>query len=341
MKVLVTGAGGFLGRYVVAALGQRGHSVRALIRMPRDGRPFESDADVESVHADLCLSSDLAEALDGVEVVVHLAAQLKGDDESRISETMKGTSWLVSEMAKHGVTRLVLASSFSVYDWRGAPAELCEDSPLDLDGVGRDGYAIAKIRQEQLVRAAAEKYGWELTILRPGAIWGPKAQCPPIIGQSVGPLHFVVAGSRMLPLTHVENCADAFAAVVGNAKAIGQTFNVVDEPQISAWRTMGQYLRRSGRGGIRIPVSYGTASSVIRLAYMFGKPVLGRRMPSILTPRRFEARFKPMRFASGKLQRLLGWAQRLTYDECVERTFRAPAIDAETLISVPTDGGIA
>jgi 2-alkyl-3-oxoalkanoate reductase len=322
MRVLVTGAGGFLGRHVVAALCRRGYVVRALVRKPLEsGTSGWNAANVEICVADLCAAPGLEDALTDTQAVIHLAAQMKGDDASRISNTINGTSRLLNAMASRGVRRLVLASSLSVYDWRHVREILDEESPVETDGAGRDGYAIAKIQQEQLVRIMAERHGWKLTVMRPGAIWGPQAEYPPIIGQSVGSIHVVVAGSRMLPLTHVVNCAEAFAAVVLDEKAFQQTFNVLDEPQISAWQYMEQYLRRNRRRGVRIPVSYGVAMSVARLASFLGKPVLGQKVPGLLDPRRFEARFKPLRYGSQKLKRVLDWVQPLKGDGYAEQFF--------------------
>ena len=73
MKVLVTGANGFLGRHVVRALLRRGHAVRALVRPASDVTSLGWGAEVELCRGDLRTSANLHEAFEGVDVLVHLA----------------------------------------------------------------------------------------------------------------------------------------------------------------------------------------------------------------------------------------------------------------------------
>src|SRR5258706_4717507 len=76
MKLLVTGATGFLGRYVVAEALSRGHSVRAVVRPAGDANKI--DGDVECVRVDLRTSRGLVEACRGVDTVIHCAAAKPG-----------------------------------------------------------------------------------------------------------------------------------------------------------------------------------------------------------------------------------------------------------------------
>ena len=77
-------------------------------------------------------------------------------------------------MAASACRRLVLCSSFTVYDYSSIDRILDEDSPVyqARDIYARDGYTIAKWWQERVTRRFVEKYGWDLTVLRPGNIWG-------------------------------------------------------------------------------------------------------------------------------------------------------------------------
>ena len=75
-------------------------------------------------------------------------------------------------MARVGTRRLVLVSTLSVYDWSGRGGELTEDSPLERHLERRDGYTITKTWQERLCRRYADAHGCDLTVLRPGFIWG-------------------------------------------------------------------------------------------------------------------------------------------------------------------------
>src|SRR5687767_14569916 len=126
MRVLVTGATGYLGRRVVRAFLNEGDDVRIVARSSARLEPewFEG---VDVVRADLCGPPLEARAFEGVDAVVHLAAALTGDEVSQFHCTVVGTERLLGAMAGSGVRRLVLASSLSVYDWKRARRKLRED----------------------------------------------------------------------------------------------------------------------------------------------------------------------------------------------------------------------
>jgi 2-alkyl-3-oxoalkanoate reductase len=322
MKVLVTGAGGFLGQRLVTALLRSGHTIRALVR---PGSPFDSmggAAAVEMFRADLNATDDLAPAFEDVDVLVHLAAAVTGNERSMFDASVHGTERLLASMVGSPCRRIVLASTFAVYDWSGIRSVLDEDSPLETEsGLRfRDAYAKAKFHQERVTRRLANEYGWDLTVLRPGYIWGRGrpdiAACCPGIGR----LLLVVGPATRLPLTHVVNCADLFAKAATDPRAIGRTFNVVDGPGEKIWTYVGDHLRRSGEGGIRVPLSYTLISAAIKVLYAAG---LNRRerLPSLLIPRRFEARLKPLLYSNRRVHEQLGWQPPLAYSDCMELTY--------------------
>ena len=74
--------------------------------------------------------------------------------------------------------RLVLASSLSVYQMAAPGDELTEEWPLAPDAPGLDAYASAKLAQEEVARRMSAARGWDLTILRPGFIWGTGRLAP-------------------------------------------------------------------------------------------------------------------------------------------------------------------
>src|SRR5687768_13362229 len=117
MKLLITGASGFLGRYTVAEALRRGHSVRAMVRSGNDPARFgwEGSPDLELVRADLRSRKGLVEALAGVDAVVHLAAAKSGDVYEQYAGTVVATENLLWAMTEARVKRLVHISSFSVY----------------------------------------------------------------------------------------------------------------------------------------------------------------------------------------------------------------------------------
>jgi UDP-glucose 4-epimerase len=328
MKVLVTGANGFLGSHVVDALRARGHSVRVLVRPAADLSRLGWPASVELFRADLRAARDLSRAFDGVDVLVHLAAAVTGGEDAQFAATVTGTERLLQAMIGSSCRRIVLASSFAVYDWSRIEGTLDETSPIEPtpDLYERDGYSVAKSWQERVTRRFAAANGWELTVLRPGFIWGRDHGYLSVCGQQLGPLHVVIGPFTRIPMTHVENCAGLFAIAAEHPNARGETFNVVDGPGERIWSYLGDHLRGTGQRGFRIPVPYLVVLAAVRFLFacVFRRNL---KLPHVLVPVRFESRLKPLRFSNERARRLLGWTPTLDYAECLARTYGGRARD--------------
>lgn len=324
MRALVTGANGFLGRHTVGALLARGHQVRALVRPAARLEELAWPSAVEVVRADLRSARDLEAAFADVDVLVHLAASVSGGDDAMFSSTVVGTERLLAAMARTRCRRLVLASSFSVYDWSKINGTLDESSPVEPapDLYERDGYAIAKSWQERVTRRFAEQHRWDLIVLRPGFIWGRGHGFFAAMGHQMGSLYLVVSPLAHVPMTHVENCADLFALAAEDQRATGHTFNVVDGPGERIWSFLGRYLRGVGERAFRVPIPYHFARPVIGIAFatLFKRNL---KLPHVLIPCRFEARLKPLKYNHRKASDLLGWRPPLALEECLRKTFGA------------------
>jgi 2-alkyl-3-oxoalkanoate reductase len=322
MRALVTGAGGFLGRHVVGALLARGIEVRAMVRPAAPLEALRWSPSVEVFRADLRTSHELPRAFEGVDVLLHLAAVVSGSEDAQFAGTVVGTERLLDAMAASACRRLVLCSTFSVYDYSSTRRTLDEDSPLHQvpDVYTRDGYTVAKWWQERVTRGFAEKHGFELTVLRPGFIWGRDHDYLAALGLQVGRHHLVIGPLTRIPMTHVENCADVFALAAADPRARGKTFNVVDSPGERIWSYLSDHMRGSAQPGWRLPIPYWLAISMVRLAFatVFRRAT---KVPSILIPRRFESRLKPLRFENRKLRETLGWTPPLDYRQCLARTY--------------------
>lgn len=299
MTVLVTGAGGFLGRAVVAALASRGHAVRAGVRRLPDGAAWP--AGVQPVLCDVGSGAGLAEACAGAEAVIHLAAAMGGSPQQQEAVAVDGTRRLVGLMDPSA--RLLLASSFAVYDWRRVGDALDEHSPLlDDSAPGLDPYARAKLRQERLARALCAERGIGLTVLRPALIWSSQRRDLSCLGPGTARARLVLDPGRPLRLVHVDSCASAFAAAL-DPRAIGHTFNVDDASGITA----RDYAAACGVR-LRLPVPVGLAAPLAAAAGRLLTPLVGAdRLPGLLAPGRLRARFHPARAGHAALHRLLGW----------------------------------
>ena len=128
--------------------------------------------------------------------------------------------------------KVVLVSSFGVYGTAGIKrgALVDEDTPLEPNPERRDTYSQAKLRQEKLFRAYQERHGFPLVVVRPGVIYGPGGT--PIssrVGLTVPGLFLHLGGRNLLPLTYVDNCAEAIVVAGERGASDGQAYNVVDD----------------------------------------------------------------------------------------------------------------
>jgi UDP-glucose 4-epimerase len=322
VRALVTGANGFLGVHVVSALLARGHEVRALVRPAADAGELERRGAKDIVRGDLRASHELERVFGGVDVLVHLAAAVSGGEDAQFASTVVGTERLLDAMSRTACRRIVLASSFSVYDWSAIDRVLDERSPIEAgpDLYERDGYSIAKSWQERITRRFANEHGASLAVLRPGFIWGRDHADLAALGMKAGPLRLVIGPGSRMPMTHVENCADLFAVAAQDPRAAEETFNVVDGEGERVWNFLGHYLEGTGEKAWRIPIPYRPTYWIVKAAY---QTVFRRntKLPQILIPCRLESRLKPLRYTNAHARDVLGWVPPLSFEQCLARTF--------------------
>jgi UDP-glucose 4-epimerase len=145
------------------------------------------------------------------------------------------------------------------------------------------------------------------------------------MGRRVGRAYVLIGPATRLPLTHVENCADAIVAATESRGAIGRVFNVVDGDDVRVWRYAREHSRGTDRRGVPIPVPYAVGMGLARLAGATSRVFFGPKgkLPSLLTPQRFEAQFKPLRYSNRRLREVLGWTPPLSFRDCLARTYGA------------------
>ena len=314
MKVLVTGAGGFLGRAVAQTAQRAGHQVLA---MQRPASPSPMADGITVLAGDLRQMGEWSEALGGVDAVVHCAASF-GDLPEQLAGTVLGTENLLAALPE-SVSRIVHVSSFSVYDfdapsWRGC---LDEDTPLESDPLRRDAYTQTKMIQERLVRDHAGRNGLELVVVRPGAIYGPGKDWDYGRVLRVGPVDLIFGPFTPMRLIHVENCADAIVAALTTPVSEPLTINLVDHEQPGHWR----YHRLAGKAGvplgIGVPVPYWTVKALGAAARAASRMFFaGRaRLPELLDSPRQRVRWRPLHYSNVKARVELDWQQQVTLED--------------------------
>lgn len=256
--VLVTGATGFLGRFMVEHLAARGRAVRAAARGDSIGWP----EGVQGVATgDLSADTDWSAALTGVDAVVHCAARahvLKETVSDPLTEfravNTAATLALARQAVKAGVRRVVFISSIGVNGSQTQGRPFRHDDPAQP----HSPYAVSKHEAEQGLRAIAAETGLQVVIIRPPLITGadPKG--------NLGTLNRVIARGLPLPfglttgnrrdLVSRETLCRLVDTVLDHAAAAGQTFLVSDGAPISTRILLERMATEQGRKITLLPV---------------------------------------------------------------------------------------
>jgi nucleoside-diphosphate-sugar epimerase len=328
--ILVTGAAGFIGVSVVQRLLEEGfRNLRCFVRpfsqterLTRVLRRFSVEGDVETVRGDLMSREHCARAARGVSVIYHLAAGFDKSFAGAFMNSVLATRNLMEAFLELGEPkRFVNVSSFAVYSSlklkRGAPLD--EDCPLeDAPQERYDAYAFGKLKQEELVREYGATRGLPYVILRPGTVYGPgKKELSGRIGIGTFGFFIHLGGSNLLPLTYVDNCAEAIVLAGLVPGADSETFNVVDDELLTSRQFLRAYKQRVGSFfSLRIP--YPLAYALCALWEKYSKVSQGQ-LPPAFNRRRCSAEWKGNRFPNRKLREQLGWRPRVGVSDGMSR----------------------
>lgn len=328
-QVCITGATGFLGRAVVHAAVQAGYRVVALVRFGQaHANPgWDALAGVRVVEVDMNDLEQFAEALSGSDAVIHIAAAKSGSYAEQYSATVALTERLFAAMKQASIRRLVGVGSFSVFDYDClANGDLLhDDSALEVHPALRDAYTETKLQQEKCFDAFGASGGL-VTLLRPGIIYGPSQVWQFCLGRALGRGRWLHIGPDCdeLPLTYVDNCADAIVAALGAPLAVGASINIVDDERPGRAEFIAKLnscpsIRKSV---VRLP--WRILFSTARLIRAINHHIFSERLPvpGLLRPRALNARFKPLRYSNAMAKELLGWQPRVSVDVALERCAR-------------------
>lgn len=318
MRVFVTGAGGFLGRAVVAAAAAAGHEVVALVRPASAGHRTPTQG-VREVTGDLRQAGPWCDALAEADAVVHCAAAF-GDLAAQLAGTVLATENLLAALPERA-RRFVHVSSLSVYDfdapgWHGV---LDETTPLERAPLRRDAYTQTKLLQERLVREHAAASGLELVVARPGAIYGPGKDWDAGRALRAGGFDLIFAPLSPMRLVHVDDCAAALLAGLTAPLTEPLTVNLIGPEQPSHWR----FHRLSRRAGVptgpALLVPYWTVKALGWSAKLASRLFFhGRaRLPELLDPPRQRVRWRPLRYSATRAAKMLGWAPQVALEQGV------------------------
>ena len=208
MKVLVTGAAGFLGGHLVDMLLERGDDVRAVVRPVEDSGRLRKREGVEIVTGDLTDPASLRHAVEGVQRVYNVAAKTGpwGPENAYWATNVQGLADLVHAAMDAGVQRIVHTSSITVYGHH-LHGIMTEEDPFHAED---NPYSRTKIAGEKLIANLVKDSGAPVVIVRPGWIYGPRDTAS--FGRFVSLIEsgkgFIIgSGKNIVPLVYVRDVA--------------------------------------------------------------------------------------------------------------------------------------
>jgi nucleoside-diphosphate-sugar epimerase len=321
MEILVTGATGFLGRHLVSRLAGDGHTVRALARQGSQVDHLRQ-ASVTLVYGDLKDRESLQRAVDGVEMVYHAGAAMRGSWQEYGESTVQGTEQMLDLSLAAGVKRFVHISSLAVYQVHDLPrnAVVDEHTPYDPTPQRIGAYAYSKIEAEKAALAFYAK-GLPVTVVRPGVIYGPHGKVLfPHLGYFVKKAFVLIGrGDNLLPLTYIDNTVDALLLAAQHEQAIGQIYNVTDGVTITQKEYLEQFKQATQSTFPVIPVPMPLL--LLPLALVEQLKALGvSKLPSA-SRYGLTSKYKSLYFDSTKAKQELGWRPQVSLADGLHRTF--------------------
>jgi nucleoside-diphosphate-sugar epimerase len=329
MRVLVTGATGFVGKHLLAALERAGHSLclplresGAQARLPKTMAP---DARRILVIGNIDAQTDWREALRDVDAVIHLAARAHvldesaEDEEAFMSVNAHGTSRLVEQSVDAGVQRFVLMSSIGA-------VTASSDSLVTLDTPCKPEtpYGRSKLAAERALVDRCRETTMAWTILRPTLVYGPGN--PGNMGRLVGlvrrglPLPLGAVANRR-SFTFVENLVDATTMTLTHRNAADAVFLLGDGEDLSTAELVRRIAAFTGSRTRLVSVPMPLLRSIARGADVVARAT-GWSLPiNSAALRRLES---SLYVDIEPLREQLGWTPPIRVDEGLQRMLAAP-----------------
>ncbi|MCP9451736.1 MAG: NAD-dependent epimerase/dehydratase family protein [Nitrospira sp.] len=305
MRILVTGANGFIGKALVRYLVEHGFGVRGAIRTT----PMCENQGIEYVViGDIGPATAWSSILIDIDCVVHLAAHahVMNDRASDVADTfskvnVQGTRRLAQQVAESGVKRFVYVSSAGVMGNQGVFTEESPPCPQSL-------YARSKLAGEQALQEVAKATGLEIVIVRPPLVYGPGNP-----GNFLRLLHWVNKGlptpfasiNNQRSFIGLDNLVDFLAISLTHPRAANEVFLVADDEAISTPELIKRLACSLGVQARLLPCPV----TLLRLgASLLGQSSVMARLTDSFV------------LNSNKAQRLLGWAAKTSLTQGLKQT---------------------
>jgi len=318
IRILVTGATGFLGSRLVKLLVQRGYRVRALARKLSNIDKIKQ-LGIEIFFGDVGSKASIKPAFEGIDIVVHAAADTSGNKEAGEHSTVLGTTNIIDLCSAYKIKKLVYISSCNVYgvaDYKKG-ALVTEKSSLERFPERRGYYSDAKFQADQAIVNAIKKNQLSIVTLRPGMIFGPGGEVyTPMMGFSLGTRLFGIIGDGefVLPLVYIDNLVDAIIAAIEKKESGGKIYNVVDSDCLTKKQYVESLIKKLYPNAKCIYIPYSLFYLTVFMQEILIRVI--KRKP-FLTRYRLVSSQKNILYDSTKIQRDLNWNPPVTTQEAI------------------------
>ncbi|MHA1147127.1 MAG: NAD-dependent epimerase/dehydratase family protein [Promethearchaeota archaeon] len=319
MKVLVTGGGGFLGRYIVEKLLERGDEVSIFCR---GFYPELEEMGVKLIRGDIQDRFVVKDAIKGHQIVFHVASKIDmfGKYKDFYDINVTGTQNVVDGCIKWGIFKLIYTSSASVVfngiDLKG------ENESLPYPDKYLAPYPKTKMLAEKIVLNANGINGLKTTILRPHLICGPRdpSLAPRLIRVArKGRLPIIGNGDNKLDITYVENVADAHILAAESSKSAGQIYFISQGEPVVPWELLQNLFSQLNIPPIKRKIPYKLAYAAGSILEIFFKLFRIRKKEPLITRFLASELSKSHYFDISKARRELGYNPRVSLEEGLKR----------------------
>ena len=317
-KVLVTGAGGFLGDHLARELLRKDYVVRIITR--KINKEFEENKNVEILYGDLRDPEVSQKAVEGVDIIYHCAAITtnKGPWQNFLDTNINATRNLLDAAVKFGVHRFVFVSSVTVYGF----SKMKGNKPIHENDAHGNGlpfysyYAKSKIEAEKLVWEYYHHKKLPVVILRPGVIFGFK-------GQNTFKTGKIIFGAKhkVLPYVYVKDVVAALILAGNSDAAVGNAYNVVGDEQPTQGEFKNKIHQTIGvdKTGIFLPRPIMYIPALLFEFYSKRKKANSSPPFNMFF---YKSLVRDLRYDNHKIKNELGWVPSYSIEDGIKETYK-------------------